>query len=180
MTVRTVFGRCRFLENYTVRSFTDEKPFSESWRSSGTRLTGNVRKRLHVALHTHRCCSLATMTCRGRKADKTDDGTEKTDLRQMIHVPVHADVVLWSLGLLLLLPMSWGWYSKTPIEFFMAFPYAVAFASDTWVDRIIATTIQEPVCWLISGIVYVVALYKRKSRKALKWWNATAKYCLFQ
>ena len=60
----------------------------------------------------------------------------------------------------------------------MAFPYAVAFASDTWVDRIIATTVLGLVCWLISGIVHVVALYKRKSRKALKWWNVVAKILL--
>ena len=48
----------------------------------------------------------------------------------------------------------------------MAFPYSVDFASDTWVDRIIATTVLGLVCWLISGIVHVVALYKRKSRKS--------------
>lgn len=36
---------------------------------------------------------------------------------------------------------GWGWYSKIPIQLFMAFPHAVDLASDTWVDRIIATTV---------------------------------------
>ena len=60
----------------------------------------------------------------------------------------------------------------------MAFPYAVDFASDTCVDRIIATTILGLACWLISGIVHIVVLYKRKSRKALRWWNVAAKILL--
>ena len=118
------------------------------------------------------------MACRGRKADKTGKDTEKTDLRRTIHVPADADLVLWFLGLALLLPMSWGWYSKIPIQFFMAFPYAVDFASDTWVNRIIATTIVGLVCWLISGIVHLIALYKWKSQKALKWWSVAAKILL--
>lgn len=44
----------------------------------------------------------------GRKADKTGGDAKKTDLRRTIHVPVHAEIVLWLLGLVLLLPMSWG------------------------------------------------------------------------
>lgn len=172
------FAIVTLLADRTVKPFTDEKLFSENRWSSGTGLTGNVRKRLQVALHTYRCCSLAAMACRGRKSDKTGEDTEKTDLRRTIHVPAHADLVLWFLGLVLLLPMSWGWYSKIPIQFFMAFPYAVDFASDTWVNRIIATTIVGLVCWLISGIVHIVALYKGKSRKARKWWNVVAKILL--
>lgn len=128
--------------------------------------------------HAYRCCSLATMACGGRKADKAGDDTQTTDLRHTHHVLAHADIVLWFLGLVLLLPMSWGWYSKIPIQFFMAFPYAVDFASDTWVDRIIATTILGLACWLVSGIVHIVVLYKRKSRKALRWWNVAAKILL--
>ncbi|MSD91561.1 hypothetical protein GKC41_07870 [Bifidobacterium asteroides] len=137
-----------------------------------------MRKRLQAALHTYRCCSLAAMACRGRKSDTTGEDTENTDLRRTIHVPPHADLVLWLLGLALLLPMSWGWYSKIPIQFFMAFPDAVDFASDTWVNRIIATTIVGLVCWLISGIIHIVALYKGKSRKARKWWNVVTKILL--
>lgn len=120
------------------------------------------------------------MTCGGRKADKTGEDTEKNNLRYMIHIPVHAEVVLWFLGLVLLLPMGWGWYSKMPIQFFMAFPYAVDFASDTWVNRIIATTVIGLVCWLISGIVHPVALYKRKSHKARNSGTSSQKSCLFQ
>ena len=73
------------------------------------------------------------MACRGWKSDKTGEDTEKTDLRCTIHVPAHADLVLWLLGL---------------------------------------------VCWLISGIVHIVALYKGKSRKARKWWNVVTKILL--
>lgn len=60
----------------------------------------------------------------------------------------------------------------------MAFPNAVDCASDTWVDKIIATTVIGLVCWLISGIVHLAALYKRKSRKARKWWDVVAKILL--
>ena len=119
--------------------------------------------------------SLATMACGGRKAGEVGEDAEKTDLRHTLHVPAHADLVLWFLGLVLLLPVSWGWYSEIPIQFFMAFPYVVDFASDTWVTRIIATAIVRLVCWLLSGITHLVALYKRKSRKARKWWNVVAK-----
>ena len=138
-----------------------------------------MRKRLHVALHTYIYCSLAAMACRGRKADKTGEDTEKTDLRRMIHVPVRAEAIPGFLGLVLLLPMSWGLYRETPIRLFMAFPHAVDFSSDTWVNRIIATTVQGLVCWLISGIVHIVALYKKKSRKARKWWSVVAKILFF-
>lgn len=64
---------------------------------------------------------------RGHKADKTGEGMEKTSLRRTIHVPVHAEVVLWLLGFVLLLLISWGWYNKIPIQFFTAFPFAVDF-----------------------------------------------------
>ena len=45
-------------------------------------------------------------------------------------------------------------------------------------NRIIATTVLGLVCWLISGIVHLVASYKRKSRKARKRWNFVAKILL--
>ena len=68
------FAIVAHLADRTVKPFTDEKLISENWRSSGTGLTGNVRKRLHTALHSYRCCSLAAMACSGRKADKTGVG----------------------------------------------------------------------------------------------------------
>ena len=97
----------------------------------------------------------------------------------MIHVPVRAEAIPWFLGLVLLLLRSWGLYRETPIRLFMAFPYAVDFSSDIWVNRMIATTVQGLVCWLISGIVHIVALYKKKSRKARKWWSVVAKILFF-
>jgi len=57
------------------------------------------------------------MVCGGSGED-----TKTTDLRHTIHVLVHADIVLWFLGLALLLPMTWGWYSGIHIQLFMAFP----------------------------------------------------------
>lgn len=45
-------------------------------------------------------------------------------------------------------------------------------------NRIIATTVLGLVCWLINGIVHLVASYKRKSRKARKRWNVVAKILL--
>ena len=131
-----------------------------------------------MAFHAYKCCSVATMACGEQKADEVGEDMEATELRHTLHVPAHADVVLWFLGLVLLLPMSWGWYSRIPIQFFMTFPYTVDFALDTWVNRIIATTVIGLVCWLISGIVHIIALYKRKSRKARKWWNVVAKILL--
>lgn len=118
------------------------------------------------------------MTGGGRAADKVDKDAKKTDSRHTIQVLTLAESVLWFLGLILLLPMSWGWYNPIPIKFFMAFPYAVDFASDTWVDRIIATTILGLFCWLISGVVHLVSLYKRYKRnlrRARNWWTIAAK-----
>lgn len=118
------------------------------------------------------------MTGGGRAADKVDKDAKKIDSRHTIQVLTLAESVLWFLGLILLLPMSWGWYNPIPIKFFMAFPYAVDFASDTWVDRIIATTILGLFCWLISGVVHLVSLYKRYKRnlrRARNWWTIAAK-----
>ena len=136
------------------------------------------KQRLRAVFSACRCCIILTMVYGGQATDRVDEDTKKIDLRYTTRLSIHAGAAFWFLGLILLLPMSWGWYSRIPIEFFMAFPYAVDFASDTWVDRIIATTILGLFCWLISGILHVVSLYRRKSRRVLKWSNVVAKVLL--
>ncbi len=57
--------------------------------------------------------------------------------------------VFWWAGLVLLLPVSYGWFSDLPIRIFQRYPYPVEFVSEVWVDRMLFVTNLGLLCWLV-------------------------------
>lgn len=57
--------------------------------------------------------------------------------------------VFWWAGLVLLLPVSYGWFSDLPIRIFQRYPYPVEFVSEVWVDRMLFVTSLGLLCWLV-------------------------------
>jgi hypothetical protein len=71
--------------------------------------------------------------------------------------------VLWWVGFVLFLPVTWGWYSELPIQFFLKFPYPVDYESRIWLNRIIASTVGGLGCWFLVGLISLVVSFIRTS-----------------
>lgn len=99
------FALVTHLGNCTVKYFTDKK-LAMKVADYMEQHQQRCKEAVVCGLYTYRYCSLMTMACGGRKADEVGEDTETTEPRHTLHVSAHADIFLWFLGLVLLLPMN--------------------------------------------------------------------------